>query len=282
MVKRCAKCGQTVLQTDIVCWHCGAQQTGTDQEGRTAPEPNGQKEVESTIAVSVRNSGNTAVSEEPPLSLTAVAVYAAITIFCFIIILLILQYLSRQPIFLINPTISREEGWQAVTDGNKQFTVDIPPNWTYLENENNLPVDSFVKELNPLEAQTVFQNLEENLAGDIVPYMLVQTNAYPAFLLITGSPGLQPATSTQLTALIEHSDWEILRIDEVELPQNENRIDASFYLDANGDQLRCALQMTPHKTERFVVVGCAPKDDFQQVAEVLTKMMLLFQPLIYQ
>lgn len=277
MVSRCEKCGQTVLATDVICWHCGAQQT--EKKAKPAATKNGRSEFKASPATSL---GNTAVAEETPISLTAVTTYALFTIICLGIILLILHNLSNQPLLQINPRLDRQPDWQPITDTNLQFTLDMPPTWSAIENEGNVPTGTFQETMNQINADVAFIELETRIAGDIAPYMLIQSDDVPAYFLIVGSPGLQPASNEQLMALVTNSGWDVLRISEIELSESDSRVNVAHHFADDLHDTRCTTQFVPAENERFILMGCAPKETFPLVAAEITNMIAVFQPLIYQ
>ncbi len=268
MVTRCAKCGQTVLQTDAACWQCGTQQAG--KKGELHP-PEKRQEM-----------GYTAVLQESPISLTAVSTYALFTLICLLALLLILRSLATQPLFLSNPLLDRDPDWQPIADSNLQFTLDIPPTWYALENEGNVPTIAFQQALAQANADTAFQALEANFAGDIVPYMLIQDDQSSAYLLIVGSKGLQSASNAQLTELVARSGWDVLRFNEGDLDMADNRLAITHYLGVAEREIRCTTQFIPAENDRFILIGCAPAEQFPRVAEKINNMLALFQPLVYQ
>ena len=277
MVSRCEKCGQTVLATDRICWHCGAQQS--EKKAKSATTKNGRSDFVASTATSL---GNTAVVEDAPISLTAVFTYAVFTIICLVIILLILRNLSNQPIFQINPSLDRQADWQSITDANLQFTLDLPPTWMAIENEGNVPTGVFQERMNQLNADVTFTELETRIAGDIVPYMLIHSDELPVYFLIVGSQGLQSVSNKQLMQLVTNSGWDVLRMDEIELPKSGSRVNIAHHLGDDLHDTRCTTQFVSTENERFILMGCAPVETFPQVASEITKMIALFQPLIYK
>ncbi len=69
---RCENCGQAVLPTDTVCWQCGWKLAATAVDRRV-------------------------VDEERPLSVTAVAVYAALSLFIILALLVVFSILGSYP-----------------------------------------------------------------------------------------------------------------------------------------------------------------------------------------
>lgn len=281
MVTRCEKCGQTILQTDATCWHCGAENKQRGNKSKPTTAENGQGRL-ATTAVSAMNPASAVEEELEPVSLTAVFAYAIFTLICFIMLGFIVQNLANKPLFLLNPELNREPDWQTVTDTNLQFTLDIPQSWTVIENKDVVPAGEFAKQLQALNAESTFTSVETKIAGDVVPYMLVQHEQSPAYLLITGSRGLQVASNTQIMGLVDMSGWEILRIAEIEPTTNDIRINVAHYLEENSRETRCTTQFVTAEQTYFILIGCAPTEQFPQFADEIVKMNALFQPLIYQ
>ena len=281
MVTRCEKCGQTILQTDATCWHCGAENKQRGQKRKPTTAENGRGHLSTTTAVSA--SSTTAVEDElEPVSLTAVSAYTVFTLICFFALLIIVRNLSAQPLFLINPELDREPDWQTITDSNLQFTLNIPPSWTFIENEGALPTGAFAEQMTQYQANETFLQLEKNIAGDVVPYSLIYKENSSAYLIIVGSIGLQSASNTQIMELVEGSTWEILRLAEIEPTSEDFRVNVAHFLEAEGRETRCITQFVAAAQERFILTGCAPLEDFPQFSDEIAKMVALFQPLIYK
>ncbi len=281
MVTQCEKCGQTILLTDATCWHCGAENKRRGNRSKPATAENGRGKL-STTAVSAMNAASAVEEELEPISLTAVFTYAVFTFICLLTLVFIVQSLANKPLFLLNPELNREPDWQTVTDTNLQFTLDIPQAWAFVENKDVVPVGEFAKQLQMLNADSTFTSLETRIAGDVVPYMLIQKEGSPAYLLIVGSQGLQTASNTQIMDLVTASGWEILRMAEVEPTTNDIRVNVAHYLEDNSRETRCTTQFVTAEQTHFILIGCAPTEQFPHFADEIAKMNTLFQPLIYQ
>ena len=281
MVTRCEKCGQTILQTDATCWHCGAENKQRGQRRKPATAENGRGQLSTTTAVSAASAA-TVEDELEPVSLTAVFAYAVFTLISFFILLILARNLSAQPLFLLNPELERDPQWQTVTDSNLQFTLDIPQRWTYIENEGALPTGAFAERMTQYQANQTFLQLEKNIAGDVVPYSLIYKEDSSAYLLIVGSTGLQSVSNTQIMTLVEGSSWELLRMAEIEPTSEDFRVNVAHFLETEGRETRCITQFVAAAQERFILTGCAPQDNFPEFSDEISKMIALFQPLIYK
>ena len=77
MALRCDKCDQTILPTDSVCWHCG-------QELKPGQSHKVEKPDESVV-----------VEERATISLTAVSVFALLTLITIILFILVTNALAN-------------------------------------------------------------------------------------------------------------------------------------------------------------------------------------------
>jgi hypothetical protein len=127
MSSKCENCGRSVLETDTVCWHCGwslsPEGSAPAQEART----------------------NAASNKTGSISLSAVAVIGGVTIVNIIAALLVMRSLGRQPTVL---TDALEPGWDAVADAPPSYTLNLPPDWDWLEGTSDRTQTDFEEVIN--------------------------------------------------------------------------------------------------------------------------------------
>jgi uncharacterized OB-fold protein len=78
MTLQCDNCNQTILPTDTVCWHCGKELTPAKIERKTK--------------VPVTDSTRPETSE--PISITAVSIFALITLLTILLLIVVTNALS--------------------------------------------------------------------------------------------------------------------------------------------------------------------------------------------
>lgn len=77
MALKCANCDQTILPTDTVCWHCGQELKPGQDAGSSAPKTN-----------------DSVVEEGNGISLTAVSIFALITLITILLFIIITYALA--------------------------------------------------------------------------------------------------------------------------------------------------------------------------------------------
>lgn len=257
MTVRCENCGQTVQASDARCWHCGAVLAGNqaemphlDEQGAlTAPAPAAKQDI----------------------SLTAVALYATLTLISLLFIILLVRSLANRPLLLPNPHFARPAGWQTISDEAEQFILSLPADWVWQEGDTAvIPPD-----VNSVSAilQAAFPDWQ--LWG------IAQAPEMTGFVLVTGSPGL-PKMSARDTAvfLTQHlPQGTVTAVEEKEGIGDTFAISARLTLPGTTGELSCQLQAVPAADQMFWLVGCAPVDTAVNVQPDLENVLLSFQPL---
>lgn len=117
----CHNCGQPFLPGDTECWHCGWRPTG---------QP---------VKVAAADSATATGSAQPLIELPTIAVYAGLTLIIAIATLLVMRSLGRAPLAEVALERTLPAGWTTVVDRTQSFSLNLPPNWNWLESDSSGP-----------------------------------------------------------------------------------------------------------------------------------------------
>ncbi len=257
MTVRCENCGQTVQATDARCWHCGAALSGKQADELRLAE-------QGTMTIS-------SPAAKQDISLTAVSLYAALTLICLLAIILLVRSLASRPLLLPNPNFARPAGWQTVSDDADQFILSLPVDWVWQEGDTAVTQP---------DANKINAMLQESIP-DWQLLGMAQAPEIAGFVLITGSPGL-PQMSARDTAvfLTQHlPQGTVTAVEEKEGIGDTFVIATRLTVSGATGELTCQLQAVPAADQMFWLVGCVPGDTAVNVRADLENILLSFQPL---
>ena len=270
MAEKCTNCGQTILATDAICWHCG-HQLRQQTTLKLPPKVTIEKEAD----------------DEEPLSLTAVFVYGAMTLVVIVAILLVMNALGQKPLIILNPETFLQNGWRPFTDQNQTFTLDLPPKWQLLEKQapqQQTGFDQLISSDSQYQAAvlalgdaTADMELQVVATGEAIP----DTTAIPVFLLVGRSARLQQVTPSQIVTFVvlNNGDLEISEANLFESIFGEDRPNFVIELPNTKDQLKCHQQLVDSAEYTFLVAGCAPKQFYGRYTDDIDDMLTSFQGL---
>ena len=265
MTYQCERCGQTALETDTVCWHCGWR--FSQQEPK--------KSASKTKAIA---------AEEEPLSLSAVAIYAALTLIILLAIMLVTRSLEHKPLFLANPETSLESGWVPVTDQEQQFTLNIPSQWQWFEKENEEQQSSF----NVLAKNDQFRAAVAplaNIAADTEVLLVAlddttaESLAPPGFLVVARSVDFRQLSSEQTLNQVRQNAANLLDAEITESFTGQNQVDILLDVDSADSPLRCRERLIQGSQAGYLVAGCTPRAGYPRYRNEFEAMVASFQPL---
>lgn len=261
MTLRCENCGQGVQPTDAVCWQCGWKLSPT--------------------------AADVAVAGERPLSVTAVLVYAALTVGIVVSLLLGFRALSRYPLVVLDPKAPIKPGWEFFTDQRQTFTLEIPPGWTWREDDLSGRLTDWLADHPPVGASLYpWNELVDDLdillvADNLEPETAEQV---PGFVLVTRSYRLAQVTPEQMTAV-----WR----DRV-APENLRAVSvaadlhgaakgtAVLAISSGDDEWVCRQEGVAGRDGRYLIVACLPADLYEAHAPeheiLLSSFQLLLPP----
>jgi hypothetical protein len=246
---RCENCGQPALEEDKVCWHCGWQFPGYDEQDLEKVE----------IRASWR--GNQPVS--------TVLMYGSMTAIVILAALLVMSALGRQPLVQAGVQSNLGPGWVDVVDRNRFFTFSLPVDWTWWDRADDrqaAALDSMLAD-EPIVAGTYPLGTQ---ADDLEILFLAQPpkEEQPVFLAVARSARLNGLSYAEAARFLqENKDFQIQQaqviedFDEshifsiVEIPMGESSTEAS---ESSGSGfLRCQQQFIRGQTAVLLVTACA-------------------------
>lgn len=261
MTLRCENCGQVVQPTDAVCWQCGwkLSLTATD----------------------------VAVAGERPSPITAVLVYAALTLGIIVLLLLGFRALGRYPLVMLDPKAPIKPGWTFLTDQRQTFTLEIPPGWTWREDDLNGRFADWLAEHPPVGASLYPWN---ELVGDL-EIMLVADNLQPetaeqvpGFVLVTRSYRLAQLTPEQMTAVWRDSvaPENLLAVAVATDLRGQAKGTAVLTISSGGDEWVCRQEGVAGRDGRYLLIACLPAALYEAHAReheiLLSSFQLLLPP----
>lgn len=273
MKYQCENCGQPALETDTICWHCGHSLP------RHRNKPEGK-------------AADTAVSPSQPLSATLplprIAAYGGLTLVIIIALLWVMQTLGQQPQVVQSLGDTLPPGWTAVTDYNRQFTLNLPAQWTVLDRYEPQQEAAFIAELRQNDPyQTVLAPFDA-AADDRQLLLLAQADqtevetAVPAFILVTRSRQLNQLTPQQMTNLLQASPAEI-DLQRANLEVSVNGREQITYITAmpyRDQLLRCQQLFYNDDPDSYLIIGCVSKDGYSVYTNLFHDILVSFQPLL--
>ncbi|MFO7680737.1 MAG: hypothetical protein R6X34_11855 [Chloroflexota bacterium] len=267
MTLRCKNCDQVILAADTVCWHCG-------------------RELEPTETPSQVQSGAAAEAEAVERSLTAVSVFALLTLMTILLLWLATQVLSRYPIIQLDPQAPVKPGWTAFVDHRSNFMLDLPPRWSWLEDETGAELAALTA---ALAEQPQYEAALAPLfweAADMEVRLLAQPatptdEAISGFVIVGESARLSRLTPTLIQALLKRGA-ENVQVEETAVSQDlhgHEMVTAVTQFTINNQTWQCQQYIIQSQTSNYIVAVCQPDNGSQdQAANSLVGSFQLFDP----
>ncbi|MCP4358103.1 MAG: hypothetical protein GY796_08835 [Chloroflexi bacterium] len=264
MALQCDRCGQTVQESDRECWHCGVRlQTAVS----TAP------------VTAVTATTPTAEDTPNPVSISELTFYTAATAVILILFLLLIWFLNRQPLLLVNPENRRPRGWTAVTDNNRQFTFDLPPIWQALDSANEDEAADFANRLAQPGTQAIWQKIE-TFAADAVPLMLLTNTGDEApFILIAHSQTLQATSPKTFASNYTDRNTAVFHSELSQDFQGHNKVTLIEDILIKNETIRCQNQLVYLSQSVYWIALCTTPSNFALLAEDYNHILDGFQTL---
>ncbi len=261
MTLRCENCGQAVQPTDAVCWQCGWKLSPTVED--------------------------VAIAGERPLSVTAVLVYAALTLGIIVLLLLGFHALSRYPLVMLDPKAPIKPGWEFLTDQRQTFTLEVPPGWMWREDDlgsrladwlaDNPPVGASLYPWNELVDDLEILLVADNLDPE-------STDQVPGFVLVTRSFRLAQVTPEQMTAVWRDSvaPENLMAVSVATDLHGEAKGTAVLTISSGGEEWVCRQEGVAGRDGRYLVIACLPAALYEAHAReheiLLSSFQLLLPP----
>lgn len=274
MSERCENCGNPVLATDTVCWHCGRQLPQKPQ-----PKPSPTKRLRRFTPPSTRLA-DTEAAVTQPYDLRAIAIYGLLTLVILLLLLLTMQSLSRRPLLVAGADLRLGADWTAVTDNDLNYTLSLPPGWQWLDSkfrqqqalldETAAAEPNIAWSLSPLGAGV---NDLELLAIGFLPQPPDDRQPM-TFVAIGRSQQLAVLTPQQALALI--ADHPLVTASATAEPF-AGQAQARFGLLSSNQQMQCRSLYTAAAEAAYLVATCAPQSSFARFQRDLDNILNSFQ-----
>ncbi|RMG93908.1 MAG: zinc ribbon domain-containing protein [Chloroflexi bacterium] len=260
---RCENCGQPVLASDVVCWHCGY---------KLSPHKELAAGEETAVSVADRS-----LLED--LSLGVLAGYAGLTLLVMVLFLLVIHNLGQKPLVTVSADVPLRPGWVPVVDTDQSFSVYLPRQWKWLDRtapewtEEGRELMAGVGETAVLPWQP--------LAPDLTPLLLARSeDDNNAFVLVVGSSQLRIAPETAVSRLRQFLPPDTIRSDAI--TENINKLpQAILFLELPPDApvLTCQQLYIPAQNNTYILAACAPTERYPRVRQTFQQILASFQPL---
>jgi hypothetical protein len=276
MAETCEYCGNKVLATDTVCWHCGRQLSQRPATQAPASRPSPLVRRSSAAATAAPEEANATVYD-----FRAILAYGLLTAIIFIALLLLMHALGRRPLLVSGADLRLGADWTTVTDSELRYTLSLPAGWQWLDGafrQQQALVDEVARR-------------EPNVARSLAP--LGETTGDLALIAI----GLLPETaesgdsltfvavgrSVQLAQLSPEQVLAVLA--EQALPLSSTALvehlpgqpQARFGWLDSAQQLQCRNLFVAQGAAGYLLAACAPQEQFGRVQRDLEEILDSFQ-----
>ena len=252
--RACNNCGKDALATDTICWHCGA----------SLPK----------VAT------NTAVSPDPDADLlaqerskTAVFIYATLFALTVLALMGTLYALGQRPLFVLNSETERPAGWAAVTNQAQTFTFNLPADWEWLDESDEMMDMLFEGDEGMKTAVLPFLTI---VPDSKLTFIAQQTDSSPFLLILHGDALAKTSPRGLITAIEDEplQEGNIVSNDIIENGITGEQVD--FRINFPDEQLRCQHR---YVQDGYLLVACADEEEYGRYATDLFNTLSSFQPL---
>ena len=223
-----------MLPGDTVCWHCGQTRT---------------------VATPTPKAKATEAAVEPlPFSPTAVLAYGALTLAIFIALVTVMRSLSQQPLIAINTSRDRDRTWSVVTDRQQQFTVELPPEWTWYE-----PSDpDFEAQLAANEGWETAVSPLDTATIQLIAVAPETENSPTKLLVVARNIQIHALSYAQIQQLIEQQGFGVAEVEEQTSFFGSRQIE----LRLEAETMNCAQQYTLEPENSYLFSICTQPNFF--------------------
>ncbi len=268
MAEKCPNCSQRILATDSACWHCGYALEGGAETAVSAPEE--------------QISPQLTEEDDEPISISAISVYAGLTAFIIIAILLTMRALGQQPVVYQYPNTNINLGWSPVTDGAQTFTFDLPPEWEVFTRDQDESVFTTLLTDNPtLEAaQAPFSVKLPDF--ETVAVGVEEIDNQQIFFTVAQSQLLGELSWEEIAPLIrdEEDDVAIFDSERFQSYFGDERVRIEMLLTSEPDELACEQQIVYGGTVGYLLVTCSPDRITGRYEDLYLDLLTSFQLLV--
>ncbi|MEJ2747167.1 MAG: hypothetical protein P8183_04525, partial [Anaerolineae bacterium] len=205
-----------------------------------------------------------------------------------IALLWVMQALGSQPQVAQSLSDTLPPGWTAVTDYNRQFTLNLPAQWAILDRSDPQQEERFIAALRQNSQYQAALAPFDTVANDRQPVLLAQADqtematAVPAFVLITRSQQISQLTPRQMTDLLQ-TDPAGLELQRANLEMSVNGREQITFITAIPYQdqlLRCQQLFYKDDPNSYLIIGCVSKDSYSVYTNLFHDILISFQPLL--
>ena len=275
MSDRCPNCSKPVLDTDVICWHCGYQ---LPKRGSARPA----KEKATMAGIPAREQAAKPVDYD----WRALAIYGLLTVAIVFGLWLVMRSLSRQPLLVRSAGMDFGGDWVTVTDANLRYTLTFPTEWQWLDLAYRDQTD-LLRQL--MERQGYIERALRPLgdvAGDIeivavaIDTRLLEDTEPKPFVLIGQSERMRGLDPQAALDLLDRQTWQVSEaaIDSHLAGQTQAR----FNILDSASSYQCRhLFVAGENKPGYQVAACAPQSRFGIMQHDLNDILDSFQLLEY-
>lgn len=263
MEKRCPNCHQPLLSEDTTCWQCGWQ------------------DVAAITAVA----STSPVTAAAAFTVPAGALYAAFTVFLMGLALILLRLLGQQPLVQVSAGGRLPPGWQRVTTYQQTLTLDMPPSWVWVDQDNPRQAGQYAAllaqrgELLALTYPLGQLDPDAAILLAAAPAAEVSLSA-PLTLVVIRSSTLSQLTAEKAIAAVQQADVDL--VDARQMP-NYDKTHTSFLLEmetAAWGRVRCRQQFFRQESDSLLLAVCGEPATFRQYAQEIEQILATVQRLL--
>lgn len=255
---RCKNCGQTAAPGDVSCWHCGWR----------FPQP---------------IPGQLAIAAEAPARPTRppeVTLYATLTAGLAIIALSLMLGLGRQPFIQVTSGDPLPPDWQAITDSQQRFTLNLPFSWVWLDSQEEQQQAVFMaQQSGGLDLEMATRPLGQ-LVNDLVVTFLATSAPAPdgALLVVARSALLNRLTAQQAIAAVQQS--RLIVVEAAYAPDfDKSHVAITLDVDGQNGTWRCEQQFVNGPDEAWLLAICAPVAEYGRIQATVRTILSSYQVL---
>lgn len=216
-------------------------------------------------------------NQDTRTALPAAGIYGLLALALLVLIMAVTAVLARQPRILTSGEYRLQPGWQPLTDRQDQFTLNTPPNWTWMEAAD--AADLVRANTHLARPFQLFQALDESLTISMVgtTQAAAAERPLPLFVAVAHSRRLQPLPIDRLIAEVTERDPEMQQVEKLVRPGAVTQAEMFLRTSAPVMPLQCRLRFQTNQSAGFIIAGCANAATFGQYAGDIDTIMDSFQ-----